>query len=167
VFHVKRVLVFGLFFGWCFGWSTAALWRVVLHFALSHGCCGFRVSRVVLGFVPLLACISDILLGVAASEQILIRISPRELEAIEGARGEVPRSTWIKERCRDAIVAQRSGVVQLPPRGGEVVAMAPAEGLEPGGERARSLGLTGDGSRRPAGGMVGQPRPIVQKRGKR
>jgi hypothetical protein len=127
-----------------------------------------RTVSLVLRGVRTLACISDILLGVAASEQILIRISPRELEAIEGARGEVPRSTWIKERCREAIVAQRSGIVQLP-RGGEVVAMTPAEIVEPDRERARSLGLTGGASRRPAGGMVAQPRPIVQKalKGKR
>lgn len=62
--------------------------------------------------------------------------------------------------------ARAGGIVQLSPRGGEVVAMAPAEILESDGERARSLGLTGDASRPPAGGMVAQPRPIVQKASK-
>jgi hypothetical protein len=103
-----------------------------------------------------------------ASKPVPIRFTDEELARIDRHANGTPRATWIKARLREVCVAHESGVVQLPAASGEVIAIDRGEvvGVGVAGDQVRSLGLTGDASRRPAGGMVVQPRPIVQKRSK-
>lgn len=101
-----------------------------------------------LGFVPPLACISDILLRVAATEQILIRISPKELGDIDRLRKDEPRTTWIKARLRE-VVAAHDGMRALSHSGASVrrvaVGGAEAEGVSyvPGREGGAPISRAG------------------------
>lgn len=91
-----------------------------------------------------------------------LRLSDEFLAELDQVRGDVPRELWIRmelERAVARYLPERS----LVPYGGD-------EEIEAGGkrpspaviEKAEKL-ATG---RRIVGGMVSQPRPIVQKRGK-
>ena len=115
---------------------------------------------------------------------VTIRFSPGALSDVDRVRKRVPRETWIRDLCADAVLAQdltdgyRAGdASHVEP---EVIDSSASEathqhsGREDGQppvrlSRTQTQQLADQVPRRPAGGMVSQPRPIVQKasRGKR
>lgn len=108
-----------------------------------------------------------------ASKQVLIRMTPSEVAAIDGVRGALPRGTWLKRLAAEAVLAARG----LEQASGAAVsnALAPAEVPVPDRGAARRKGMLVMGpdpavvqaavvAARPVRPMVRQPRPIVQKR---
>lgn len=92
-----------------------------------------------------------------------LRISPEELAAIDRVRGLMPRGSWIKQLCRDAVLAHDAlrPVGPDPNPEPEIAASVEAAGEAMVEMASAAVRRTEGLAARP---MVGQPRPIVGKR---